>query len=152
MLKSRLMFRFFILLALLSGCSSDETITKPVFLEARMRDSQTDIEAVFLAATASNAECQARTALMMFSKCPTCRFTKVKCSDALPSHFQTVWNGNPYRATYMMFTHGQKGERDGRLIFFRVPSSIVASACSLIEAKIREVYKGVIECRKGTVG
>jgi hypothetical protein len=117
-----------------------------------MKETQSGIEAVFLAATASQTECQARTALAMFSRCPTCKFTKMSCADELPSRFQNVWDGKPYRATYMIFTHGEKGERDGRLIFFSVPSSVVAGACPAMEARIRETYKGTIECRKGTIG
>jgi hypothetical protein len=141
------------LIALLAaGCGMQEEVTKPVFLEARMKETQSGIEAVFLAATASRSECEARTALMIFSRCPTCKFTKASCSDSLPTRFQGVWDGKPYRATYLHLTHGIEGERDGRLIFFSVPSSVVSGACPVIESKIRETYKGTIECRKGTVG
>jgi hypothetical protein len=49
---------FAAIVVLLSACGFQAEVAKRVYLEARMKDSPSGIEVVFLAATASQSECQ----------------------------------------------------------------------------------------------
>ncbi|MFO1435742.1 MAG: hypothetical protein U1F34_05075 [Gammaproteobacteria bacterium] len=52
----------------------------------------------------------------------------------------------------MSGAHGVQGEGDGRLIFYSIPSGILASACPTIEEIVKQSYQGKVECRTGTLG
>ncbi|HEC18269.1 MAG TPA: hypothetical protein ENI97_02885 [Gammaproteobacteria bacterium] len=131
-----------------------ETMTEPYFVEIRVDDRENDIQLVGFGEMLSHEDCLGRAAIFWASVFE--HIGKIEadatCSTELPERYQPLFDNQQFSATYVAFDKGSDGERNGRFVFYGVPSSVVAKACSRIISKAKQRYKGEIYCVQGHVG
>ncbi|MEJ2692679.1 MAG: hypothetical protein P8166_06350 [Candidatus Thiodiazotropha sp.] len=77
---------------------------------------------------------------------------KSECKKELAKKYLKLFDNMQTTATYVVFDKGNDEERDGRFLFYGLPSSLVYEHCETIAKKITGSYTGKVYCIKGSVG
>ncbi len=77
-----------------------------------------------------------------------------ECKKEIAQKYQKLFKNEQTAATYMVYEKGDENDRDGRFIFYGLPSSLVYGACEKLikDTKEKGSYSGNIYCIKGSVG
>ena len=130
-------------------------ITDPYFVEIRISVDNTNIELVGYGKMFSREDCLARSAKVwanVFKHTGKLNLVNTECIKTLPTRRQKLFDNKSIPASYLAFDKGNNRERDGRFIFYGIPSSYVIKECNKIIASAKKRYKGNIYCIKGTIG
>ncbi len=131
-------------------------ITDPYYLEIRVKVIDTSFQIVGYGEMNSLTDCEVRGLLMWkekFKNIGTVKITK-NCTKEIPKKYKLLFENKPFRASYIAFDKGTISERNGRFVFYGIPSSLIKEECSKIINKISNdrKYEGKIYCIKGNVG
>ena len=131
-----------------------DAVTDPYFCELRVKDPDSGVSLVGFGEMNSLADCETRSARFWAETLKFVGETEVSttCKKDIPAKYQRVFANERISATYMALEKGQRGERNARLVFYGVPSSVVAQECPKLIERIRRSYKGKIYCVQGSVG
>lgn len=127
----------------------------PMYAEIRIKHADTGVELVGLGKMNSQSDCDHRTGMVwgkIFASEQRFEVTSIQCVPALPSRYEDLFADRQIHATYISFTRGSAGERDGRFVIYGVPSSEVARVCPELVQRVKQNYSGKVECVQGTVG
>ncbi len=129
-------------------------VTDPYFIEIRIKHHGYDVELVGVGRMNSHEDCQAR-ALMVWAN--TLEqigevSLKSKCQKELSKKYLKLFDNQQAPATYVVFEKGNDEERDGRFLFYGLPSSLVYEHCETVAKKISGKFTGKVYCIKGSVG
>jgi len=130
-------------------------ITDPYFVEIRISVNNTNVELVGFGKMFSHADCLARSAKVWsnaFKHTGKLNITNLECSKTIPSRREKLFDNKAISASYLALDRGNNRERDGRFIFYGVPSSHVIKECNKIIASAKRNYKGNVYCVKGKIG
>jgi hypothetical protein len=75
-----------------------------------------------------------------------------QCKKEISAKYQKLFANEKMTATYVVYDSGADGERDGRFLFYGIPSSQVFGKCEGITQKAKRHYSGKVYCIQGTVG
>ncbi len=129
--------------------------TDPHFIEIRVSINDTNVKLVGFGKMHSYEDCLARSAIVwgnVFKQTGNLNLINTQCSKTISKKYQKLFNNQPITATYIAMDKGRGSERDGRFVFYGVPSSYVAKECNKIIADVKKRYRGKIFCIKGTIG
>ncbi len=129
-------------------------VTDPYFIEIRIKYQEYDVELVGVGRMNSYEDCQARALLVWADTLKTIGDVslKSKCQKELSKKYLKLFNNQQTSATYVVFEKGKDEERDGRFLFYGLPSSLVHEHCETVAKKISGTYTGKVYCVKGSVG
>jgi len=131
--------------------------TDPHFIEVRYRIGNTNIKLVGFGKMLSKGDCLGRSALFwrnVFKHSGEVEIAdaKANCNRNMPKRYRKLFKNKPVTASYLVMDKGNNKERDGRFIFYGVPSSIVMKECDKIIQAVKKNYRGKMYCVKGTIG
>jgi len=127
----------------------------PYFIEIRVNMNDSNVKLVGFGKMLSHEDCLARSAIVwgnVFKQTGKLNLVDTQCSKTLSNKYKKLFNNKPITASYLAFDRGNGGERDGRFVFYGIPSSYVAKECNNIIAQARKNYRGKIFCVKGSIG
>lgn len=127
----------------------------PMYAEIRIKHADTGVELVGLGKMNSQSDCDRRTGKVwgkIFASEQRFEVTSIQCVPALPSRYEDLFADRQIHATYLSFTRGSAGERDGRFVIYGVASSDVATVCPRLVEAARRNYSGKVVCVQGLVG
>ncbi|MCU7845760.1 MAG: hypothetical protein KZQ93_18165 [Candidatus Thiodiazotropha sp. (ex Monitilora ramsayi)] len=129
-------------------------VTDPYFVEIRLDIKESDVQLVGVGKMFSLEDCQARAAVVWLNTLKDMGQVKVssECKKTLPKRYLKLFDNQKSSATYVAFDKGDGGERDGRFLFYGIPSSYVYKACETLIKEAKGSYSGDIYCIQGTVG
>lgn len=129
-------------------------VTDPYYVEIRIDITQSDVQLVGFGKMNSYEDCQGRAFLVWMKSLEHLGKVNVSssCNKTLSKRYQKLFENQPSAATYVAFDKGMDGERDGRFLFYGIPSSHVYQACEKVIEQMRQTYTGKIFCVQGTVG
>ena len=131
-------------------------VIDPYYLEIRIKIPNSSIEMVGFGEMNSLTDCETRGQKNWEQKFKGIGKVSAKkqCKKDVPRKYLRMFENKVMNATYIAFDKGNKYERNGRFLFYGLPSSQVQEACSMLIGKIRtdKQYKGKIFCIQGNVG
>ncbi|WP_126455722.1 hypothetical protein [Sulfuriflexus mobilis] len=130
-------------------------VTDPHFIEIRVAVDNTNIKLVGFGKMFSQEDCLARSAKIwvnVFKEAGKLNLVDTNCSKTLPGRYEKLFDNKPIAASYLVFEKGNNRERDGRFIFYGIPSSYVAKECDKLIARAKKNYRGKVYCVQGTIG
>lgn len=130
-------------------------VTDPHFIEIRVAVNNTNIQLLGFGKMFSQEDCLARSARVwvdVFKEAGEINLVNTKCSKTLPARYAKLFDNKPITASYLVFEKGNNSERDGRFIFYGIPSSHVVKECNKIIAQAKKNYRGNVYCVQGTIG
>jgi hypothetical protein len=137
-----------------SGASGSAVPENPVYAEFRVKYPD-DIELVGLGRMDSLEDCETRADMFwrgVLASGAQAEMSSVKCVTQLPTRFQALFENKTAYATYIAMDRGNSGERDGRFLFYGVPSSEVMKHCPALIDSIKKRFSGEVKCIQGSVG
>jgi hypothetical protein len=131
-------------------------ITDPVYAEMRMDFDvgSRKITMVLYGKAADETDCRDRTERAwkkILDGCPTCKFEVVSCRRDLEPRYLRLFDNEIIHATYLSFTRGSRGERDGRLIFWGLTNAEGDEVCDTVRAGFQQRYSGQVRCVRGVL-
>ncbi len=129
--------------------------TDPYFVEIRVSVDNTNVTLVGFGKMLSYEDCLARSAIVwrnVFKRTGKLNLINTQCSKTLSKKYQKLFDNKPITASYIAFDKDNGRERDGRFVFYGIPSSYIIKECNKIIAQARNNYHGKIFCVKGSIG
>jgi len=129
--------------------------TDPYFIEVRVDVKNSNVKLVGFGKMLSHEDCLARSAIIwghVFKRMGKLKLVDTHCSKTLSNKHKKLFRNKPITASYLAFDRGAGGERDGRFIFYGVPSSLVVKECNKIISQAKKRYQGKVFCVKGSIG
>ena len=126
----------------------------PVYAEFRVKFPD-DVELVGFGRMDSQEDCETRADVFwrdVLASGTQVQMSSVKCGTQLPARFQALFENKTAYATYIAMDRGNSGERDGRFLFYGVPSSEVMKHCPAFIDIIKKRFSGEVKCIQGSVG
>ena len=140
-------------LLILSGCLFSG---EPAYAEYRLSHRESGFELLGFIRMDSMDDCESRRQRViagMTKSSDGWRASSAECKPAMPERYVKLFDNAPIQATYIALTRGRGAdERDARLVFFGVPSSVTQKYCPRISEQLKRNYSGKITCIQGTVG
>lgn len=130
------------------------SVIDPVYTEFRVEYTN-GIELVGIGKMDSQSDCERRSERFWSSVLATDADAKISgfdCKGDIPARFETLFHNQQGFATYIAMDRGNAGERDGRFIIYGAPSSEVMKVCPVLINRIKQKYRGKVECIQGSVG
>ncbi len=131
-------------------------ISHPVYVESRVilniPEISRELEYVFVGEMASEEDCLQRSERYLsklFEECKTCNIKITKCAANLEKRYKRLFSGLKTYTTYLSFNKGSRFERNGRMVIWGLTDKEAEKACQMIRVKIKEKYKGTVQCVSG---
>lgn len=130
------------------------TVTDPYYAEIRINIRASNVQLVGFGKMNSLADCTARAALVWANSLQSLGEVEVKsdCKKEIGARYRRLFENEKVAASYIALDRGNDHERDGRFIFYGIPSSVVSRECDAITRQIGKGYQGKVFCVQGSVG
>ncbi len=130
------------------------TVTDPYYVEIRIDIHESNVQLVGFGKMNSYEDCQGRSLLFWMNILKDLGKVNVatQCKKEISAKYQKLFANEKMTATYVVYDRGTDGERDGRFLFYGIPSSQVFGKCEEITQKAKQHYSGKVYCIQGTVG
>ena len=131
--------------------AAPQEITNPVYLEVNIETSVQgrQLEFVLFGKMADQDDCQNRADRAwgkVIEGCANCQKKISSCQPTLEPRYLRLFDDAPINTTYLSFTRGQQGERDGRMVFWGVTAAEGNAVCEAAKTEFSKNYKGAVSC------
>ncbi len=129
-------------------------INDPVYVEIRM-DMEVGSRKLTMALfgrSADEKDCRDRSERVwkkVIEGCRDCTFQVMDCKRELEPRYARLFDNEVIASTYLSFTRGSRGERDGRMVFWGLNAAEGDSVCDAAREFFKQRYSGEVRCVRG---